>query len=335
MSASNKGFEAKMHTTDGSYMIKAFTEKMLVYIKRGNIPFLQKIFYEIQEQLQKDKIQLPTSLFNNNTSYIKFKINKSYDNEEFIEFDDMKEEVINMEGDTGTDITGIHSLESDDIMAAFSSDEEQLKIKRVQRKKKNNKLKSQKTEEKKEIELVTMEQKIDWVPRKDVVDEWELIAKALTKKGSSISSMKNFGGAKGYSAFGKLKIKKNMKVKWDITITKGKNVTLGIVKRSSGNKKLINDMFSNHGDAYGYCSMSGQIQCDGKYEKYGKSFKTGDKVSIILNCVEQKLSFTLNGNKQHVAVSNLPSGEYRLAVSINEKNQTIKLDKTMIRDAKL
>eukprot|EP01084_Bolivina_argentea_P087314 157701_1 len=75
--ASNVGFESKMSSIDGSYMIKGFVTKMLKYLEGGtddNVPFLYVIFDEIQEELG-DKVQLPTYAYNNGTRFIKLKIN--------------------------------------------------------------------------------------------------------------------------------------------------------------------------------------------------------------------------------------------------------------------
>merc|ERR1712244_36690 len=140
------------------------------------------------------------------------------------------------------------------------------------------------------------------------------------------------------SGFGKLVIKGNkMKTKWDITIKQGDNIGVGICNiigglKTAKNKKLSTGKFTNDIGGYGYMGNDGGIQRSGRYKKYGKKFKAGDKVSILLDTKAKTLSFGLNGEDQGVAFKNLPSGEYRLAASFFEKSQKIILNKTTIWD---
>ena len=68
---------------------------------------------------------------------------------------------------------------------------------------------------------------------------------------------------------------------------------------------------------------------------YGSSFKAGDKILVRLDMQSKTLSFSLNGQDQGVAFKDLAvHGQYRLAVALNVKQQTIQLTKTVIWDKK-
>lgn len=71
--AANQGFQSKMNSQTGSYVITSFTEAMIENIEeRDNKRFLFQIFDDIQNQLHASGKQLCTNTFNNNTRYIKF-----------------------------------------------------------------------------------------------------------------------------------------------------------------------------------------------------------------------------------------------------------------------
>ena len=66
--ASNIGFEAKMRSDTGSYVISKLVEK----IELNPDKFLYEIMDEIQDELESSGKQLPVYPFNNKTGYIKF-----------------------------------------------------------------------------------------------------------------------------------------------------------------------------------------------------------------------------------------------------------------------
>eukprot|EP01084_Bolivina_argentea_P277725 474263_1 len=71
--AANLGFQSKMTSIHGSYLIQNFVEKTLEGLKNdvNNPPFLYEIMDEIQHELGERK-QLPICTYNNNTRFIKF-----------------------------------------------------------------------------------------------------------------------------------------------------------------------------------------------------------------------------------------------------------------------
>mmetsp|Transcript_38505 Transcript_38505/g.34062 ORF Transcript_38505/g.34062 Transcript_38505/m.34062 type:complete len:849 (+) Transcript_38505:175-2721(+) len=177
----------------------------------------------------------------------------------------------------------------------------------------------------------------NWVQREKSKDKWEDCGAKLNIEKSSISSKTSIKD--GNSAFGKIVIKNKMKAKWDITMKQGDNIGVGVCNVSGGlktnkNKKLLTKSFTTDMMGYGYMGNTGATQKGGKVKKYGEKFKSGDKVSIILDMNAKSLSFILNGDDQGVAFKNLPSGDYRLAAALCEKLQKITLSKTTIWDAK-
>eukprot|EP01084_Bolivina_argentea_P014114 26390_1 len=87
--AANLGFQSKINSVQGSYMIYGFVSKMLNALqdndgKLKSNQFLYEVFDEIQEELGAEK-QLPIMMYNNGTRYIKFvenKIDLNNDNDE-------------------------------------------------------------------------------------------------------------------------------------------------------------------------------------------------------------------------------------------------------------
>ena len=73
--ASNQGFQSKMRSDTGSYVIQKLTEKIKSNYNSSDKPnkkFLSQIMDEIQHELHKNGKQLPVSTFNNGTGFIKF-----------------------------------------------------------------------------------------------------------------------------------------------------------------------------------------------------------------------------------------------------------------------
>ena len=125
----------------------------------------------------------------------------------------------------------------------------------------------------------------------------------------------------------------------EITIKQGDNISVGVCNisgaiKTSKNKKLLTSFFSNDINGYGYMGKDGGIQRSGRYKKYGNPFKAGDKISIRLDMNSKTLAFTLNGDDQGIAFKNLPSGDYRLAITLTKKWQKITLSKTTVWDKK-
>ena len=71
----NEGFQAKISSKKGSYLIRKFTDKMLQNIEEAKCQCLSKIIDEIQEELHEDGKQQITPGYNN-TLYLKFKRNE-------------------------------------------------------------------------------------------------------------------------------------------------------------------------------------------------------------------------------------------------------------------
>ena len=70
--AANEGFQSKMSSVTGSYVIIQFIEKLQDNISKNNQLFLKHILSDIQEDLHNKGKQLMTKTFNNKTEYIKF-----------------------------------------------------------------------------------------------------------------------------------------------------------------------------------------------------------------------------------------------------------------------
>merc|ERR1712228_645772 len=177
----------------------------------------------------------------------------------------------------------------------------------------------------------------NWTKRESAKkDKWDECGPKLNIEKSSVSTKTNIKD--GNSSFGKLSVKGKMKTEWVVTIKQGDNIAIGICNvvgglKTNKNKRLLTQSFTNDIGGYGYMGNDGGIQRSGRYKKYGKKFKAGDKVSVVLDTKAKTLSFTLNGEDQGVAFKNLPSGEYRLAAAFFEKSQKIILNKTTIWDA--
>eukprot|EP01083_Nonionella_stella_P145282 454965_1 len=76
--AANYGFQSKLLTNTGSYMIHSFYEKTMKVLTQNKRTFLDEIFEEIQDELHQEGKQLPTYTWNNHTQYIRFqRANKS------------------------------------------------------------------------------------------------------------------------------------------------------------------------------------------------------------------------------------------------------------------
>jgi len=176
---------------------------------------------------------------------------------------------------------------------------------------------------------------VNWSKRDDVSkDKWDQSGPKLQIEKSAVSTKANIKD--GNSCFGKLVVKNKMKAKWEVTVKQGDNVGIGVCNISGGlsakNKKLLTQSFTSDINGYGYMSGDGGCQRSGRHKKYGKPFKAGDKVGVILDTQEKSLSFELNGEDLGVAFKNLPSGEYRVAVSMFEKLQKVILNKVTVWD---
>eukprot|EP01083_Nonionella_stella_P228537 809797_1 len=77
--AANIGFQSKLNSIDGSYVINAFVRKMLDDIGSGHQDFFGEIMQDIQHKLHEDGKQYPTNVFHDNTRYLKF---SAYSNNE-------------------------------------------------------------------------------------------------------------------------------------------------------------------------------------------------------------------------------------------------------------
>ena len=77
--AANEGFQSKMSTETGSYVMTRFIQGLRDNIDNNNEKFLNAILEEIQENLHSEGTQLMTTTFNNKTGYIKFDKNEEVD----------------------------------------------------------------------------------------------------------------------------------------------------------------------------------------------------------------------------------------------------------------
>ena len=178
---------------------------------------------------------------------------------------------------------------------------------------------------------------VNWQLRNGSTDIFERSGSKL-----DVSANKNSVSAKndikdGNSAIGKLTVSQNMKVEWEIKIDQGSRVTVGIInmdrKSQTAMRKLLNSFFTNDLYGYGYFGNDGGIARNGRFKKYGESYKRGDTVSVVLDLFNKTLSFNKNGEDQGVAFKNIPVGEYRVAIAIPRNRHKITLTKVQIWDA--
>ena len=72
INAANNGFQSKMRSDTGSYVITQFTQRLEDNIDGNNDKYLNETLDEIQEDLHEKGKQLITKTFNNKTEKIKF-----------------------------------------------------------------------------------------------------------------------------------------------------------------------------------------------------------------------------------------------------------------------
>ena len=91
-----KGFQSKITSDRGSYVIASFYNKTMDILSNNQRTvsnlycfyqrkFLYEIFDEIQESLHMQGKQLPTFMFNDGTMYIRFKKNRKKDDRTSVE----------------------------------------------------------------------------------------------------------------------------------------------------------------------------------------------------------------------------------------------------------
>eukprot|EP01084_Bolivina_argentea_P252490 423814_1 len=83
--AANEGFQAKMNSIDGSYLIYEFVKRMIANVKEEKNLFLGEIFDSIQQDLHDQGKQQITAVWNNNSRYLRFKKCDSESKENVIE----------------------------------------------------------------------------------------------------------------------------------------------------------------------------------------------------------------------------------------------------------
>lgn len=175
-----------------------------------------------------------------------------------------------------------------------------------------------------------------WTERENVSkDSWVACGPKLVTEKLTVSTKTNIKD--GNTAFGKLCVKNKMKAVWEVTVKQGDNIGIGVCNvngalSTAKNKKLLSGSFTNDIAGYGYMGKDGGKQRQGRYKKYGQSFKSGDKVSVILDMSGKTLSFAVNGQDQGDAFKNLPSGDYRLALVFFEKSSKVAISKTTVYD---
>ena len=77
INAANDGFQSKMNTATGSYVITRFVKGVRKNVFEGNNKrFLHEILDDIQENLHDLGKQLMVKTYNNKTEWIKFVVNK-------------------------------------------------------------------------------------------------------------------------------------------------------------------------------------------------------------------------------------------------------------------
>eukprot|EP01083_Nonionella_stella_P272977 925982_1 len=74
--AANEGFQAKMNSIDGSYLIYELVKRMIDNVQDNRNLFLGEIFDSIQHDLHYQGKQQITAVFNNKTRYLRFKRHK-------------------------------------------------------------------------------------------------------------------------------------------------------------------------------------------------------------------------------------------------------------------
>ena len=73
--AANEGFQSKMSSQTGSYVIRQFVYKIADNLENNDL-WLHQLLDEVQEDLHEKGKQLMVKTFNNKTEYIKFRKNQ-------------------------------------------------------------------------------------------------------------------------------------------------------------------------------------------------------------------------------------------------------------------
>ena len=97
INAANQGFQSKINTVTGSYVITQLSQKVI----ENNDRFLNEILDDIQEELHGNGKQLMVKTFNNKTEFIKFRkcaqLHRS-DGDNLLGIDKLNNSCIEMEG---------------------------------------------------------------------------------------------------------------------------------------------------------------------------------------------------------------------------------------------
>eukprot|EP01084_Bolivina_argentea_P094423 169750_1 len=80
--AANSGFQSKLNSEQGSYMLYSFVEKTFEDLENNGGKYMYEIFDEIQQELEEKGKQKIITTYNDRTRFIRFKPNKKDDNDE-------------------------------------------------------------------------------------------------------------------------------------------------------------------------------------------------------------------------------------------------------------
>eukprot|EP01083_Nonionella_stella_P164019 541605_1 len=83
-------------------------------------------------------------------------------------------------------------------------------------------------------------------------------------------------------------------------------------------EKITNSSYTFVADHYGFIGASGSTHDKGRRKTYNDRFgdEGGDKITMILDLSECKLSYIINGKDNDICIRNINMDEYRLAISL-------------------
>lgn len=161
-----------------------------------------------------------------------------------------------------------------------------------------------------------------------VEDEWKFhddtVTVSNTNEHGSMFQVNQFIDSKKTSVFGELLVKKGMKIKWDIKILqKNADIIIGVINitNQDSDKKYSKKKLAQMG-IFGNVRTGNGYECNDiawkhvKYRGFGQRFEGSQKISVILDLIEYKLLFEVNGKvNDTLTFNNLADGDYRLAAT--------------------
>lgn len=171
-----------------------------------------------------------------------------------------------------------------------------------------------------------------WIEAEQVKEAWKYYGTWFrvinSTQGSTISVHRDLPQQHAVSIFGKLLVEPDSFTQWDIDIQSHNGVIIGVINIENtdeyekySKKELASRIKLNNikGDKY---ESNGIVWCHVKYRGYGHKFERGEKVSVMLDLDQYRLSFMVNDEiKDEMTFDNLKVGDYRLVATFVNKRK--------------